>query len=793
MAELIGKSIQELNQTPVLQNSSSFAVQREGSTRVEKVKLESIVDFINKDDKTKLANQSLVKVSVKDGIMGHSSDNDPHGDRAYTNSIITTHLSHADPHGDRLHTLNQIDVHSKATDPHGDRSFTIAAIKDHGNQSDPHGDRSYANTQIEKHSTALDPHQDRAYALNLMLEHTNDFVDPHGLKSYTDSLLKVHKEEEDPHGLYSRMLELIQEHKSDNSAHSMGEKLNNLDNLITSGINNSLTAKLGTVLPYLTEGTIPSEFIKKSIVVNNQLDLPTIGEEGVLYVNTSLRSLSVWVDSRYVGINGNPEGSVGLTTDNVDVGANKDRKYYTTEDRDKVNKKIDTVKTDTSGTSLYNENLTKGSEVYLKSILSEGSVQILDEGTRLILKTDDYVFKANYNEDVILTSETDILDNIDYNDLVVLQGTVTATNYKAAGDMRLVNYLNSWNVSAVLATQGTSTSVTKPSGLVISSNGMVITGLTAPTNNVEVYSPDNELLGTAVSLTEGSFTVVLNGAELTGRKLKVYTVTSEGNRSEPTYFFTNNTRSIKDITNISYSKNGKILRGITSRGAIVKITDSTQVELGTATADSFGNFSVTLSRALITNDTIRLTAKLGATLTTTIEEHIVTLKDIESPYDITYNDERTVFKGLAEPSSVVSFRYDNRVFSTTTGANGKWTIFSFSTPVVTSNELIFTVKQEERIATTALTLEESYSKNSSEPLVKEVVTNFETKFLIKNITPVLGVDQNAGLELIFNPVTRNIELHGKNKDAKEVVWLAQLNIIKDSLALKTEEKEIENV
>lgn len=793
MAELIGKSIQELNQTPVLQNSSSFAVQREGSTRVEKVKLESIVDFINKNDKTKLATQSLVTVSVKDGIIDHSSDNDPHGDRAYTNSIITTHLSHVDPHGDRLHTLNQIDVHSKATDPHGDRSFTIAAIKEHGDQTDPHGDRAYANIQIEKHSTALDPHQDRAYALNLMLEHTNDFVDPHGLKSYTDSLLKVHKEEEDPHGLYSRMLELIQEHKSDNSAHSMGEKLNNLDNLITSGINNSLTAKLGTVLPYLTEGIIPSEFIKKSIVVNNQLDLPTIGEEGVLYVNTSLRSLSVWVDSRYVVINGNPEGSVGLTTDNVDVGANEDRKYYTIEDRNKVNKKIDTVKTDASGTSLYNENLTKGSEIYLKSILSEGSVQILDEGTRLVLKTDDYVFKANYNEDVILTSETDILDNIDYNDLVVLQGTVTATNYKAAGDMRLVNYLNSWNVSAVLATQGTSTSVTKPSGLVISSNGLVITGLTAPTNNVEVYSPDNELLGTAVSLTEGSFTVVLNGAELTGRKLKVYTVTSEGNRSEPTYFFTNNTTSIKDITNISYSKNGKILRGITSRGAIVKITDSTQVELGTATADSFGNFSVTLSRALITNDTIRLTAKLGATLTTTIEEHIVTLKDIESPYAITYNDERTVFKGLAEPSSVVSFRYDNRVFSTTTGVNGKWTIFSFSTPVVTSNELIFTVKQEERIATTALTLEESYSKNSSEPLVKEVVTNFETKFLIKNITPVLGVAQNAGLELIFNPVTRNIELHGKNKDAKEVVWLAQLNIIKDSLALKTEEKEIENV
>lgn len=792
MAELIVKSIQELNQTPVLQNSSSFAVQREGSTRVEKVKLESIVDFLNKDDKTKLTNQTLAKESVKDGIIDHSTDNDPHGDRAYTNSIITTHLSHTDPHGDRLYTLNQIDVHSKAVDPHGDRVFTTQAIKDHASYNDPHGDRAYTNKQINDHSLALDPHADRAYALNLMLEHTNDFVDPHGLKSYTDNQLKVHKEEEDPHGLYSRMIEIIQAHESNNDAHNMGEKLNNLDNLITSGINNSLTAKLGTVLPYLTEGIIPSKFIKKSIVVSNQLDLPTIGEEGVLYVNTSLRSLSVWVDSRYVVISGGAEGFVGLTTDNVDVGANEDRKYYTIKDRVEVAKKIDTIKTDPSGSSLFSESLTADSELYLKSILSEGSVQIVDEGTRLILKTDDYVFKANYNEDVILTSDTDILDNIDYNDLVVIQGTVTATNYKAAGDMRLVNYLNSWNVSAVIATQGTSTAVTKPSGLVISSNGLVITGVTAPTTSVEIYSPDNELLGTAVSLTGGSFTVVLNSAELTGRKLKAYTVTPEGNRSEPTYFFTNNTTSIKEITNISYSKDGQIIRGITSRGAVVKITNSTQVGLGSATADNFGNFSVTLNKALITNDTIRLTAKLGATLTTTVKEHIVTLKDIESPYDITYNDERTVFKGSAEPNSIVSFRYNNRDFSTTTGTNGKWTIFSFSNPVATSNELIFTVKQEERKATTALTLEKSFSKNSSEPLVKEVVTNFETKFLIKNITPVLGEEKDAGLELIFNPVTRNIELHGKNKDAKEVIWLAQLNIIKDSLAIKTVEEE-ENV
>ena len=787
MAELIGKSIQELNQTPVLQNSSSFAVQREGSTRVEKVKLESIVDFLNKDDKTKLANQTLAKESVKDGIIDHSTDNDPHGDRAYTNSIITTHLSHTDPHGDRLYTLNQIDVHSKAVDPHGDRLFTTQAIKDHASYNDPHGDRAYTNKQINDHALALDPHADRAYALNLMLEHTNDFADPHGLKSYADTQLKGHKEEEDPHGLYSRMLEIIQAHESNNNAHNMGEKLNNLDKLITSGINNSLTAKLGTVLPYLSEGLIPSEFIKKSVVINNQLDLPTIGEEGVLYVNTSLRSLSVWVDSRYVVISGGAEGFVGLTTDNVDIGANEDRKYYTIEDRAKVAKKIDTIKTDSSGASLFSESLTADSELYLKSILSEGSVQIVDEGTRLILRTDDYVFKANYNEDVILTSDTDILDSIDYNDLVVIQGTVTATNYKVAGDMRLVNYLNSWNVSAVVATQGTSTAVTKPSGLVISSNGLVITGITAPTNSVEIYSLDNELLGKAVSLTEGSFTVVLNGAELTGRKLKAYTVTPEGNRSEPTYFFTNNTTSIKNITNISYSKDGKILRGITSRGAVVKITDSTQVELGNATADNFGNFSVTLNKALITNDTIRLTAKLGAILTTTVEEHVVTLKDIESPFDITYNDARTVFKGSAEPNSTVSVRYNNRDFSTTTGIDGKWTIFSFSNPIVTSNELLFTVKQEERKATTALTLEEGFSKNSSEPLVKEVVTNFETKFLIKNITPVLGEEKDAGLDLVFNPVTRNIELQGKNKDTKEVIWLAQLNIIKDSLAIKTEE------
>lgn len=789
MAELIGKSINDLNVAPALLDTSCIAVQREGSSRIEKAKLGSVAEYLTKSNTFQTLLKKTVTESGGESLLSHTSHYDPHGDKAYTDNKFLNHLNADDPHGDRLYTNSKIIDHIIDNDPHGDRGYAISLINDHKSDLDPHGDREYTDNSIIQHSDSLDPHGDRGYSLNLLLEHKFE-DDPHGLVSKINHEMYAHKNEDDPHGLYTKIIELLESHNNDEESHpNLTYQLKNLNQTVVSELNNALSHKLGTVLPFLENGTIPNKFLNKTLIINSEFELPTIGEENILYINTSAQSMHVWYDSRYIAVGGaNGFDTIGLSTDEVEPGGNENRQYFSKADKEALEKKIEIITTDETGISTYNKVMSSDGSLFLKSLASEGNIQIIEDDTKLTFKTDDYIYKASYNEDVILTSDTDLLDNIDYNDLIILKGVVTATNYKAAGNMRLVNYLNRWEVNAVLATQGSSTPVTKPYGMVISSNGLVITGQTAPTHNIEVYSMTNDLLGEAVSLTEGSFTVVLNSAELTGRRLKLYTVTPEGNRSEPSYFFTNNTTSINGITAVSFNKLGDTIRGITSRGTTVKITDSNQVELGSGLTDEFGNFNIKLNKSLLTNDMIRITAKLGADLTTTLE-HTVNIKDIEAPYLITYNIERTVLKGYAEPNAVISFRYNNRTYSTATDSQGRWTLFLFSDPIITNEDLIFTVKQEERVTTTAINIEESYSDTTSDLLVKENVTNFETKFLVKTITTVLGKETDAELDLVFNSVTRNLEIRGKNKDGQEVIWLGQFNIIKDSLDIQEQNTE----
>ena len=782
MAELIGKSIQELGQAPTLLESTNIAIQREGSSRAEKTQLGKVTEFLLRSNMLQDTLHNTTNSLVKSGIAAHTLDSDPHGDKAYSNGLLASHLLNKDPHGDRGYTDDQITSHSKNNDPHGDRAFASNLLNIHSTATDPHGDRAHTTSQIKAHSTSLDPHGDRAYALNLLLEHTytEGSLDPHGDRTYSDAQLRAHKEENDPHGLYTKVLELISQHNSDNDAHSITNQLGSVDTIVANSLNQAFNQKIGVTIPSLLNGLIPDKYIRETVVIKDQISLPTIGEVGTLYVDTTSSRIKYWNGSQYVVLSGGSSNDSVLSTDNIVEGADPNKRFLTTTVLEDIKRKIDTITDSKEGTSLFNTMMTKDGRLQLKNLKTEGAVQIVDNETSLTLKTNDYTFLADYNENVKLVSDTTILEDIDTNDMLTINGSITATNYKSAGDMRLVNYVTAWDVKAVLATQGISVPVQKPSGIVISSNGLVVTGVTKPTHDVEIYNSSNDLIGSGTSLTEGSFTVVLNTPELKGARLKVYTVTPEGNRSEPTLFFTNNTTSIIEPTSISITKDGKTLYGVTSRAAEVTITDSTNTVLGSGIGNDYGNFTIKLNKTLITNDTIRITAKLGTTLTSTVDAYVVNIKDIQTPYDITYNYERTVFKGKAEPNSVIEFTVNERRYVTTTNNEGDWIIYSFGFPVETSTELVITVKQEERIGSTAIILDNIYATTGSEPPVIESVTNFETKFLIKEITPIIGSTDNAELDIVYNNITKSVDILGKNKDGLNVKWVGQLNIIKDT-------------
>lgn len=170
---------------------------------------------------------------VASDLAAHVGGIDPHGDRAYTDTVannlygvVTTdigtavadHVAALDPHGDRAYadagdastlsaaegyadtgdaaalssangfTTSAIATHAAASDPHGDRAFTTSAITTHAGAADPHGDRAFATASIATHSAASDPHGDRAFATAAISTH-NGVTTAHGISSYGASLV----------------------------------------------------------------------------------------------------------------------------------------------------------------------------------------------------------------------------------------------------------------------------------------------------------------------------------------------------------------------------------------------------------------------------------------------------------------------------------------------------------------------------------------------------------------------------------------------------------------------------
>lgn len=781
MTELTGKSIIELTQAPSISETTNIVVQRQGSPRAEKTQLSEVVHLVTNSTTLNESVQSSILETTSLSMGQHISSVDPHGDRAFSTNQLNTHLSSSDPHGDRAYTDSKLNIHSASSDPHGDRAFTTGAINTHTTATDPHGDRAYTLSQIASHKTATDPHGDRAYALSIMNIHKSTEIDPHGDRLYTDNKLIEHTTDTDPHGLVTLVNTLLNEHNTNSASHDLTNKFAQIPTTVTNTVNSNLSQKLGTVIAPLVSGKVPDQYIRTTVVFSNLVQFPTTGVANTLYVDTATRKMYIWVTGGYKDISPTVELSgISLSTDNVAQGSNPARQYLTAELKTNYDAKLSNITSTGSGNSSHLVSKT-GANAFVKGLDSDSSIKIVDRGDSLVLNTDYYKFVAKYNSTVKLDSQTKLLKAIDTNDIVTIEGDVFAYAYKEAGDVKLLDFYNTWNVKAVVTTTGTSTPITPPTNLVISSNGLVVSGLGTPSSTAQIYSDTNQLLGTATTISDGTFTITFGSPELTGRRLKAYTLTPEGNRSKPTYFFSNNTTSIKTIDCISISSNGLTLRGNTSRASTVKVFNSGNTELGSATANDYGNFTITLSSAVQTGDTVRIEASLGTSLTTSIPSYLITIKDIQAPYDIEYNLDRTVFTGKAEPLSTITFSTTVISINAVTKADGSFAIYSFANPIIGGGELAVEVKQETRVNGILLRLNQLDAKVAEDPVVKDSLGSASTAFLSKTVTPVLGTSGNATFDILLDSMIKDIELVGTSPTGKELVWEANLKIIKKNI------------
>ncbi|WP_405124456.1 BapA/Bap/LapF family large adhesin [Pseudomonas alloputida] len=158
--------------------------------------------------------------------------------------------------------------------------------------------------------------------------------------------------------------------------------------------------------------------------------------------------------------------------------------------------------------------------------------------------------------------------------------------------------------TAVAVTAPDFTPPTAPTALVLSGTGLQLTGNAEAGSTVTVRDASGNVLGTAVAGSNGTFQVTLNSAQTNGQMLQVTATDAAGNVSPAAPYTAADTTPPAAVTNLAVSANGATLTGDGEAGATVIVRAPDGTVLGNATVAADGHFSVSLSPAAITGESL---------------------------------------------------------------------------------------------------------------------------------------------------------------------------------------------
>ncbi|MFJ4347204.1 BapA/Bap/LapF family large adhesin [Pseudomonas sp. NPDC089401] len=138
-----------------------------------------------------------------------------------------------------------------------------------------------------------------------------------------------------------------------------------------------------------------------------------------------------------------------------------------------------------------------------------------------------------------------------------------------------------------------------PGNLVLSADGLVVTGTATPGSTVTVLGANGVVLGSAPVGNGGTFSITLSSAQANGEILQVSATGSDGSTSLPAELQAPDTTAPQALTQLVLSNDGLLLSGHGEPGASVTVLGSGGAELGTAVVNADGTFSVTLASAQI--------------------------------------------------------------------------------------------------------------------------------------------------------------------------------------------------
>jgi len=152
----------------------------------------------------------------------------------------------------------------------------------------------------------------------------------------------------------------------------------------------------------------------------------------------------------------------------------------------------------------------------------------------------------------------------------------------------------------------------QPSGIAISSDGILLSGHGEAGSRITVTDANGNILGTANVAADGSFSVTLSSAQNNGQTLSIKASDSAGNPATPVAFTTPDTQAPAPLTNVALDASGAVLTGTGEPGASVTVRDALGNLIGTGSVGVGGSFSLNLSTPQTDGQALQVTQTDGA-------------------------------------------------------------------------------------------------------------------------------------------------------------------------------------
>ncbi|WP_413499167.1 BapA/Bap/LapF family large adhesin [Buttiauxella gaviniae] len=262
-----------------------------------------------------------------------------------------------------------------------------------------------------------------------------------------------------------------------------------------------------------------------------------------------------------------------------------------------------------------------------------------------------------------------------------------------------------FNATNLFGTSGTSPGFTvdvdttppsPPMDLLVSDDGLHVTGSAEPGSTITVTDGNGNILGTGVTGDDGLFDVTpLTSAQLNAQALMVTATDSADNVSDNATVFAEDHTPPAAPTDVTINDEGSVVSGKAEPGSTVNVTDDHGHPLGSAQTGSDGNFTVPISPSQTNGETLEVSATdpagntgpetpVDAPDTTAPVAPLISAVVDDVPLYVgnltngqTTNDERPEFKGKAEAGATVKI-YDNGALldSVVADSNGNWSYTS---------------------------------------------------------------------------------------------------------------------